>query len=51
MEHREKLAELIQTQIRIENEHVRRIGELEKKVGTPAANLLLLEMRLARATK
>lgn len=46
MEHREKLAELIQTQIRIENEHVRRIGELEKKVGTPAANLLLLEMRL-----
>jgi rubrerythrin len=46
MENRQKLAELVQTQIMIENEHVKRLGDLEKKMGTPAARLLLLEMRL-----
>jgi rubrerythrin len=46
LERREKLVELLKTQIKIENEHVKRIGELEEKVGNAAAKLLLLEMRL-----
>jgi len=46
MEKREKLIQLIKKQIRIEKEHVKRIDELQKKVDTAAAQLLLLEMRL-----
>jgi rubrerythrin len=46
MEQHEKLIELIKTQIKIENEHVKRITEMNKKLGNAAAKLLLLEMRL-----
>lgn len=42
----EEMIELIKKQIRIENEHVKRLTELEKKVDTHAARLLLMEMRL-----
>ena len=46
MENKEKLIELVKKQIEIEKEHVKRISELQKKVDNPAAQLLLLEMRL-----
>ncbi len=46
MEQKDKLVPLIKKQIIIENEHVRKIAELEKRVGNAAAKLLLLEMRL-----
>jgi rubrerythrin len=41
-----KLIQLIKKQIDIENSHVKRISEMEKKVDTEAARLLLMEMRL-----
>jgi len=46
MEANEKLIQLIKQQVKIENEHVKRITELEKKCDNAAARLLLLEMRL-----
>jgi rubrerythrin len=46
MAENEKLIQLIKTQIEIENEHVRKLGDLEKKIDTAAARLLLYEMRL-----
>jgi rubrerythrin len=46
MDSKEKLIQLIKRQIEIENEHVERISRLEKMVGSAAAKLLLLEMRL-----
>lgn len=46
MEDKEKLIGLVKKQIGIERELVRKIGEMEKKVGNAAARMLLLEMRL-----
>lgn len=46
MGQKEELIQLIKKQIDIENEHVRRIHELLRRVDTAAAQLLLLEMRL-----
>ena len=46
MERKERITELLKKQIGIENDHVGRLKELEKKVGTAAARLLLIEMRL-----
>jgi len=46
MEQNKKLIQLIRKQIKIEKEHVKRIGEIEKKVGNAAAKLLLMEMKL-----
>jgi rubrerythrin len=46
MERKERINELLKKQIDIENDHVRRLKELEKKVGTAAARLLLIEMQL-----
>jgi rubrerythrin len=46
MQSNEKLVKLLKEQIRIENEHVKRITELEGKSEVAAARLLLLEMRL-----
>ena len=46
MENKDKLIQLIKKQIGIERDHVKRIDELQKKVDTAAAKLLLLEMRL-----
>lgn len=46
MEQKEKLMELIKEQIKIEEAHVSRITEMEKKVHNAAAKLFLLEMRL-----
>jgi len=46
MERKEELVQLIKKQIEIEKDHIKRISELQKKVDTPAAQLLLLEMRL-----
>jgi len=46
MEEKEKLIQLVKKQIGIERELVKRIGEMEKKVGNAAAKMLLLEMRL-----
>ena len=41
-----ELSNLIKRQIAIENEHVKRLTQLEEKVDTAAARLLLMEMRL-----
>jgi rubrerythrin len=46
MEEKEKLIQLVKKQIGIERELVKKIGEMEKKVGNAAAKMLLLEMRL-----
>jgi rubrerythrin len=46
MEEKEKLIQLMKKQIEIERELVKKIGEMEKKVGNAAAKMLLLEMRL-----
>lgn len=46
MEEKEKLIQLVKRQIGIERELVKKIGEMEKKVGNAAAKMLLLEMRL-----
>jgi rubrerythrin len=46
MENREELTQLIKEQIKIENDHIKRLDELQKKVDTAAAQLLLTEMRL-----
>jgi rubrerythrin len=46
MENREELVRLIKKQIEIENDHVKRLDELQKKVRTAAAQLLLYEMQL-----
>ena len=46
MEQNDKFVQLIKRQLEIENEIVKRIVEIEKKVGNAAARLLLLEMRL-----
>lgn len=40
------MIQLIKKQIEIENKLVKRISEMEKKVGNAAAKLLLVEMRL-----
>jgi len=45
VEQKERLTELIKRQIKIERELVKKIGEMEKKVGNAAAKMLLLEMR------
>jgi bacterioferritin (cytochrome b1) len=42
----EKLIQLIKKQIEIENEHVKRLTDLENKTDNAAAKLLLLEMKL-----
>jgi rubrerythrin len=46
MERKAEVNELIKKQISIENDHITRLKELEKKVDTAAAKLLLIEMRL-----
>jgi rubrerythrin len=46
MENREKLVHLIKKQIEIENDQVKRLNELQKKVHTAAAQILLYEMEL-----
>jgi len=49
MSQKDKLLQLLKKQVEIENDHVKRIKELEKKAGTAAARLLLIEMRLDSA--
>jgi rubrerythrin len=46
MENREELVRLIKKQIEIEKDQVARLAELQKKVHTAAAQLLLYEMEL-----
>ncbi len=46
MERKDNLVQLLTKHSRIEKEHVKRLGEMEKKVGNAAARLLLLEMQL-----
>jgi rubrerythrin len=46
MENREELVRLIKKQIEIENDQVIRLKELQKKVHTAAAQILLYEMEL-----
>jgi len=46
MNSNEELVELIQEQIAIEKESVARLAETEKKVGSAAARLLLIELRM-----
>lgn len=46
MENREELVRLLKKQIEIENDHVKRLEGLQKKVNTAAAQILLLEMQL-----
>lgn len=43
---RERLVQLVKTHIKIEEEHVKQLTEMEKTIGYAAAKLLLLEMRL-----
>lgn len=47
MESRKELIELIREQAEIEKVSVEKPAETERKVGTGAARLLLVEMRLA----
>jgi rubrerythrin len=46
MENRDELIQLLKKQIEIENDHVRRLEVLQKKVNTVAAQILLYEMQL-----
>jgi len=46
MENRKELIRLIKKQVEIENDHVKRLDALQKKVHTAAAQLLLFEMQL-----
>jgi rubrerythrin len=46
MENREELVRLIKKQIEIENDQVKRLNELQKKVHTAGAQILLYEMEL-----
>ena len=46
MSEREKLIQLVKTHVKIEEEHVRQLTEMEKTIGYAAAKLLLLEMKL-----
>ena len=46
MESRGELIDLVREQVQIEKESVARLSETEQKVGTGAAKLLLVEMRL-----
>ena len=46
MSERERLVKLIKTHIKIEEEHVKQLTEMEETIGYAAAKLLLLEMKL-----
>jgi septum formation topological specificity factor MinE len=46
MENREELVRLIKKQIEIEKDQVTRLAQLQKKVHTAAAQILLYEMEL-----
>lgn len=46
MAQRNKLVNLIKQQMNVENEHIKSLIKLRKRIGNAAARLLLLEMRL-----
>jgi len=46
MEQKDRLVQLLKKHAKIEREHVKQLGKIEKDTGNAAAKLLLLEMKL-----